>query len=728
MTGDLLDRVLAGPDRPFALLHRTESGRAVVDVLVGDVTTPDVLADIALPTGPVAEARHDVLAVVPFRQIRERGYVHRDDGEPLLALTVADQAVLPLDDVLSRLPDVPLELARGRFDTDDDSYAEIVRRVLADEIGEGEGANFVIRRAYVADIVDYSPRSALSLFRRLLLDETGAYWTFVVHTGDRTFVGATPERHISVTGGTAVMNPISGTYRYPPTGPALRGVLDFLADNKESDELYMVLDEELKMMGRICPDGGRVHGPYLREMARLAHTEYFIAGRTDRDPRDILRETMFAPTVTGSPLESACKVISRHEPDGRAYYSGVVALIGREPDGSHSLDSSILIRTAAIDGGGTVRVDVGATLVRHSDPLAEVAETRAKAAGLLAALGSDPSPRSDGRVGFAEHPEVRDALRARNVDIAGFWLSENGSRAAADPALAGLRVLIVDAEDTFTSMLAHQLRSLGLEVVIRRFDEPYDVGDADLVLMGPGPGDPRESGHPKIAHLQSTVDRLLAERVPFLAVCLSHQVLSSRLGLPLVRRDVPNQGVQLGIDLFGTPRRVGFYNTFAASSESDVLHHPRVGAVEISRDPATGQVHALRGSHFASIQFHAESVLTQDGPAIIGSLLTGLTGVLPRPRGWVGQVGVEALTAGGTRLGTRPTGPLATGPRPTGPLAGGTQVPRAQAGPQAAGPTPRAQTPGPQPSGTWAMGGSGLSSNVEASPWQGLRRWPQPPV
>ncbi|NUT92103.1 MAG: phenazine-specific anthranilate synthase [Saccharothrix sp.] len=632
---DLLDQVLAASG-PFALLHRVEADRSVVDVLVGDVTTPELLADIELPEGPVSTPRHDVLAVVPFRQIGERGYVHRDDGAPLLALTVTDQAVLPLDDVLRRLPDVPLDLRRGRFDTDDRGYAEIVRRVLADEIGEGEGANFVIRRGYVADVVDYSPRSALSLFRRLLLDETGAYWTFLVHTGERTFVGATPERHISVTGGTAVMNPISGTYRYPPTGPGLAGVLDFLADTKESDELYMVLDEELKMMGRICADGGRVDGPYLREMARLAHTEYFIVGHTDRDPREVLRETMFAPTVTGSPLESACRVISRYEPHGRGYYSGVVALIGREPDGSRSLDSSILIRTAAIDAGGTVRVDVGATLVRHSDPLAEVAETSAKAAGLLAALGSDPSPRTGGREGFADHPEVRAALRARNADIARFWLADSGSRDLTDPALMGLRLLVVDAEDTFTAMLAHQARALGLEVEVRRFDEPHDVRAADLVLMGPGPGDPRDASHPKIAHLRSTMDVLLAERLPFLAVCLSHQVLSERLGLPLVRRGTPNQGVQLPVDLFGETRLVGFYNTFAASSDRDVLHHPEFGQVEVSRDPVTHQVHALRGDHFASIQFHAESVLTQDGPAVIGALLTGLArraaeraGVLP---------------------------------------------------------------------------------------------------
>ncbi|MBM7773283.1 phenazine biosynthesis protein phzE [Actinokineospora baliensis] len=622
---DLLDRILADPQVPFALLHRTESGRDRVDVLAGAITELRELADLPLRDGAVALPTHDVLAVVPYRQIRERGYAHRDDHEPLLALEVADQVSLPLDDVLSRLPDVPLRLDRGRFDTDDETYAEIVRRVLAEEIGTGEGANFVIRRSYVAEVVGYTPASALSLFRRLLREETGAYWTFVVHTGDRAFVGATPERHISVSGGTAVMNPISGTYRYPPSGPALDGVMEFLADRKESDELYMVLDEELKMMGRVCDDGGRVVGPYLREMARLAHTEYFIEGTTTRDPRDILRETLFAPTVTGSPLESACKVISRHEPTPRGYYSGVIALIGRDR-GGRVLDSSILIRTADIDARGTVHIGVGATLVRHSDPIAEVAETRAKAAGLLAALGSED------RRGFAEHPDVRAALSGRNDGIADFWLSADRVHRAADPELAGRRVLIVDAEDTFTSMLAHQLRALGLQVVVRRFDEPYDQDGYDFVLLGPGPGDPREAGHPKIAHLRAAVDSLLAGAVPFFAVCLSHQVLSARLGLDLVRREVPNQGTQLPIDLFGTARRVGFYNTFAAVSAEDVVHHPGFGAVEISRDPATGQVHALRGGHFASIQFHAESVLTQDGPAILGGLLAGLSATAPMPR------------------------------------------------------------------------------------------------
>ncbi|MGW0859931.1 anthranilate synthase family protein [Streptomyces sp. NPDC002690] len=621
MSPALLERVLAGQAPAFALLHRPEAaGRGTLDVLVGEVTTPATLAEIPLPgaPGPGGGARHEVLAIVPYRQITERGFEATDDGSPLIAMTVTEQATARLADALALIPDTPIELTGGHFDVADDEYAEIVRRVVADEIGRGEGANFVIKRSFVADITDYTPAAALSFFRRLVEREAGAYWTFVVHTGDRTFVGATPERHLSLNGGVAVMNPISGTYRYPASGPTLPGVMDFLADRKEADELYMVVDEELKMMARICDTGGRVVGPYLKEMAWLAHTEYFIEGRTDRDPREILRETMFAPTVTGSPLESAARVIGRYEPTGRGYYSGVVALFGRDELGGRTMDSSILIRTAEIGGTGRIAIGVGATLVRHSDPVSEVAETRAKAAGLLSALESS-GPRS-----FADHPRVRAALEQRNATIADFWLNGRAAPGGESPELAGRRVLVIDAEDTFTSMIDHQLRSLGLDVTVRRFDESHTVDGYDLVVMGPGPGNPQEADHAKIAALRATTRRLLDDRRPFVAVCLSHQVLSGLLGFGLRRRDVPNQGVQREIDLFGSPERVGFYNTFVATSTRDLVDAHGVGLIEVSRDQESGEVHALRGPHFASMQFHAESVLTQDGPRIVRDLITAL--------------------------------------------------------------------------------------------------------
>ncbi|MER5972458.1 anthranilate synthase family protein [Streptomyces sp. NPDC002055] len=621
MTSDLLGRVLAPNPPPFALLHRPTAGDGgQLEVLVGEVSSRPTLGSIPLPEPSAADgrARHDALVLVPYRQIGERGYAGVDDGAPLLTLQVTDQETIPLAEALPRFARTPTRLVDGHFAPDDDTYADTVRKVIANEIGMGEGANFVIKRSYRARIGDYTPGSALSFFRNLLETESGAYWTHVVHTGSRTFVGASPERHVSLSGGTATMNPISGTYRYPASGPELSQVLGFLADRKETDELYMVLDEELKMMARICDTGGTVVGPYLKEMARLAHTEYLIEGRSTRDPREILRETLLAPTVTGSPLESACRVIARYEPEGRGYYSGVAALIGRDGQGARTLDSCILIRTAEIDRAGRVDIGVGATVVRHSDPDSEVAETKAKAAGLLAALEGGRTAR------FADHPHVRAALAERNASVAGFWLGGLDARTPAVPALAGARVLVIDAEDTFTAMVDHQLRALGLSVTVCRFDEDYVPADHDLVVLGPGPGDPRAAGHPKIARLRAVVDTLLAERRPFLAVCLSHQVLCTRLGFELARREVPNQGAQREIDFFGARETVGFYNTFAAWSSEDKVECEGVGPVELSRDGESGEVHALRGPHFASVQFHAESVLSRDGVRIFAELLSGL--------------------------------------------------------------------------------------------------------
>ncbi|MBC6445981.1 chorismate-binding protein [Actinokineospora xionganensis] len=627
-----VDRLLAGELPAFALLHRPHSpAGGGVDLLTGDVLEVPTLADLP-QVRRKAGAGHDLLALIPFRQIAERGFDCVDDGTPLVALNVTGQSTITVAEALAGIPDEPVAVTGGEFDIDDESYAAIVRRVLADEIGRGAGANFVIKRSFAARLDDYTPRTALTIFRRLLEGETGAYWTFLIHTGDRTLVGATPERHVSSVGGRVVMNPISGTYRYPEEGPDPAGLLDFLADQKEIDELYMVVDEELKMMGRVCAEGGRVTGPYLREMARVAHTEYLLDGHSDLRATDILRETMFAPTVTGSPLENACRVISRYEPVGRGYYSGVVALLGTDGNNRPTLDSAIVIRTAEIGPTGRMTVGVGATLVRHSDPDSEVAETRAKAAGVLGAIRGERLSKRDAGLParLGADLAVRAAVAGRNTQLATFWLTPPQGRHQPVDELLGRRVLVVDAEDTFTAMLAHQLRALGLDITIRGHHEPIDHEGFDAVLVGPGPGDPRDGDSIKIGALRRITDALLRDRKPFVSVCLGHQVLSGLLGLSLRRRDEPNQGARLEIELFGRRTVVGFYNTFVAWSPHDVVDSPGYGvSVRVSRDRATGEVYALRAPWFASMQFHAESILTEDGPAILAEAFAAVLAHAP---------------------------------------------------------------------------------------------------
>ncbi|WP_431985516.1 anthranilate synthase family protein [Streptomyces griseoflavus] len=614
-------------DRPFALLRRRTPGHdhGVVELLIGPVSTREHLADLP----------DEGLALVPFRQIRERGFDVRDDGTPLLVLTPEERHDIPLAEALRRLPAHEVRVEGGGFDVGDEEYARIVGRVLDEEIGGGEGANFVIRRTYEGEIPGFGRSDALALFRRLLEGERGAYWTFVVHTGDRTLVGASPEVHVRASGGTVVMNPISGTYRYPAEGPTPEHLLDFLADGKEIEELSMVVDEELKMMCTVGDMGGVVVGPRLKEMAHLAHTEYELRGRSSLDVREVLRQTMFAATVTGSPVQNACRVIERHEVGGRRYYAGALALIGRDPgsggaEGSvaaQTLDSPILIRTADIDAAGRLRVPVGATLVRGSDPAGEVAETHAKAAGVLAALGVRPGrPREEAaRPRLAGDPRVRAALDGRRSRLAPFWLRMQERSAE----LSG-HALVVDGEDTFTAMLAHVLRATGLEVTVRRYDEP-GLREAvraheGPVVLGPGPGDPSDTADAKMRFLRAlTADVVRDNRHGVLGVCLGHELIAAELGLEIVRKDVPYQGAQTEIDLFGRTETVGFYNSFVAHCDDDTARELAAHDVEVSRT-AGGEVHALRGAGFASLQFHPESVLTLNGATVVRELMGQLRG------------------------------------------------------------------------------------------------------
>ncbi|WP_329199442.1 anthranilate synthase family protein [Streptomyces sp. NBC_01435] len=620
-TEAVVDRLLGDDCPPFALLRRRTPGRDqdTVEVLIGRVREVDRLAD--LPVGELPS-----LALVPFRQIAERGFDVRDDGTPLSVLVADETYELPLAEVLDRLPVRDVRVEGGAFDIGDEEYAGIVRRVIEDEIGQGEGANFVIRRTFQGGIPGFGRADALALFRRLLAGERGAYWTFVVHTEARTLVGASPEVHVRMSGGTVVMNPISGTYRYPAEGPTAQSLLAFLADRKETEELSMVVDEELKMMCTVGDMGGVVVGPRLKEMAHLAHTEYELRGRSSLDVREVLKETMFAATVTGSPVQNACRVIERYESGGRGYYAGALALLRQEPGGAQTLDSPILIRTADISADGELRVAVGATLVRHSDPQGEVAETHAKAAGVLTALGVRPGrPREEAaRPRLAGDPRVRAALDARRDGLAPFWLRMR----ERTHELSG-RALVIDGEDTFTAMLAHLLRSSGLDVSVHRYDEPglRELARAHEgpVVLGPGPGNPGDTTDPKMRLLRGFAAELVRDhRHGLLGVCLGHELIAAELGLEIVRKTVPYQGAQTRIELFGRPETVGFYNSFTARCDEAVVGELAAHGIGASVDPATGELHALRGPGFASVQFHPESVLTLRGAAIVTELLAGL--------------------------------------------------------------------------------------------------------
>jgi len=591
-------------DSPYCLIHADGTTRYGT----GELLRIGLLADIPRPRDL------PVISMVPYAQLRERGFAVHDGNEPILTLAAREWREVGLEEVADEGAPFRLD-GEVSFDVGDEQYAEWVRRIVADEICQGEGSNFLPSRKARLRIADFSAAAANTIFARLARNEMGAYMTFCFFDGERYFIGSSPERHITVRDGTVRMNPICGTL--PKAGLTRRAdLVEFLSDPKEINELFQVVDEELKMMSRICAEGGRIHGPFLKEMSTLIHTEYELEGRSSMDPVDAFRDSMFAATMIGSPLQNAARIIHKYETDSRRYYSSALVLMDRDEHGAEYLDSAITIRTMEVDAAGNGVIQTGASIVRDSDPEKECVEVRAKAAGLLRAIGG-VEPAEPVLPRYADKL-VQDVLASRNKYLSRFW-TERQDRSPGKMEFDGVTITLVDNEDEFTYMLRHALDHLGLAATVRSYADPgLDLTATDLVLIGPGPGNPTNMADPKMARVHELTAQLLARQAKFLAVCLGHQILCSRLGMPIVAVDPPLQGVQQSIDLFGRDEPVGFYNTFFATAPPV----PPAG-VELATG-ADGRVMATRSGHFYSFQFHVESVLTTNCAAVLREALSWL--------------------------------------------------------------------------------------------------------
>lgn len=607
-------------ENPFCMIRR--EGTDHVLLFQGSIVNHDRLDRIAVKPKTAAPGQENFATInyLPFAQARERGFAVHDEGEKIASLVIDKTTQIPVADLLTQIGGDAVTLADpGGFGESDADYAALVQTIIDEDIGNGEGANFVIPRWYRAQIADYTPRKALAAFAHLLREERGTYWTFIIFDGHEFLVGATPERHISLQNGLVKMNPISGTLRKAELDPArLREqLLDFINDKKEIFELLMVVDEELKMIADFCPAGGQVVGPLLKEMAHLVHSEYLLAGPTGMGVIDLLRGSMFAATVTGSPIESAFRVIKKREPGSRHYYGSMLALIGEDSDGKPTLDAPILIRTAHIDAAGNIAAGVGATIVFHSKPEDEVKETYAKAAGLMRAFGLPSAKIAKPGIALQDliaSEEIQLALNLRNKDLSRFWIDYQSDDFTLDTSLAGKSALIVDNEDNFTHMFAHMLRRLGMQVRIMSFKDVANIAQeaVDLVVIGPGPGDPNNMQDAKMVKNRAMIEALKDAGRKFLCICLGHQILCNVLGLKVAKKQpAAFQGRQEVIDYFGRKQRVGFYNTFVGHYKA------AISGIQFCHDPQSGDIHALRHTQFGGLQFHAESILTTNGLQII---------------------------------------------------------------------------------------------------------------
>ena len=163
----------------WAIIRRsTRAGdRDTVGMIGGRRSVVESVLDVPLETG-VPESDHiaDRLLAVPFRQVRERGFEAHDDGTPLVCVDIESELEFSVAEVIEAIDDTGVEFAdRGGFDIDDEEYGKLVATIISDEIGQGEGANLVVGRHYRATVADWGADKALTVFKRLLERERGAY-------------------------------------------------------------------------------------------------------------------------------------------------------------------------------------------------------------------------------------------------------------------------------------------------------------------------------------------------------------------------------------------------------------------------------------------------------------------------------------------------------------------------------------------------------------------------
>jgi anthranilate synthase component 1 len=208
----------------------------------------------------------------------------------------------------------------------------------------------------------------------------------LLRDGDFAVISSSPERLVSVQGDRVSTRPIAGT-RPRGTSPERDAALieSLLGNEKERAEHVMLIDLERNDLGKVCA-GGSVHVDEFMAVETYAHVHHIVSNVSGRklegiSPIQILRAVFPGGTITGCPKVRCMEIIALLEGEGRGAYTGALGYLNR--DGS--CDFNILIRTITAQGRA-LSFRAGAGIVADSSPAQELAETRAKAEGLLRAL------------------------------------------------------------------------------------------------------------------------------------------------------------------------------------------------------------------------------------------------------------------------------------------------------------------------------------------------------
>jgi len=187
------------------------------------------------------------------------------------------------------------------------------------------------------------------------------------------------------------------------------------------------------------------------------------------------------------------------------------------------------------------------------------------------------------------------------------------------------RLLLIDNYDSFTYNLVQAFLVLGAEVAVHRNDE-ITIDDARAIepthlCISPGPGTPAEAG------VSKDMIREFAGRIPVLGVCLGHQTLVEVYGGTIVRAERLMHGKTSNVIHDGRGLFVGLQSPFKAGRYHSLIakRDTLPGTLEVTAWTEEGEVMGVRHRilPIEGVQFHPESILTPDGPKLLGNFLRG---------------------------------------------------------------------------------------------------------
>jgi anthranilate synthase component I len=269
-------------------------------------------------------------------------------------------------------------IGQSKSNISDESFMEMVRQAKQ-HCRRGDVFQMVLSRRYS---VQYKGDD-FNVYRALRRINPSPYLYYLDY-GDFRIFGSSPESQLKISKGSAILNPIAGTYRRTGDDAADKALAEKLShDPKENAEHAMLVDLARNDLSRSCRN---VEVTTYKEVQYFSHVIHLVSKVTGQcrpgvAATRLVADTFPAGTLSGAPKHRAMQLIDQYEQQSRGFYGGAVGFISF--DGEVNL--AILIRSF-LSRNNSLFFQAGAGIVDASDEALELQEVNNKLAALNKAI------------------------------------------------------------------------------------------------------------------------------------------------------------------------------------------------------------------------------------------------------------------------------------------------------------------------------------------------------